>query len=247
MCLFNFVCCILLGTTVFVSFTPSSPEGTTGEIYNIGTDFETSNVQVAKKLIAAHGLSHRVCAFVSVPPQVFFSFCQPIPRSLARPCSLPQEAELITFTRDRAINDTRYKMDNTKIQRLGWYDARRVPTVLRFFVFVFSRCHSPHTRTHRLSHHRTPLVDWDEGIKRTVEWYRQNAGERLAFFFSLFSFLFFSHRTRLPHRRSHYGVQATGASSSRTCRRIRRSQSRDVDTLCVRRRSATHRAANLRE
>jgi len=84
--------------------------GAVGEIYNIGTDFETSNLNVAKTLIAAHGLSSK-------------------------------EAQLLSFTRDRAINDTRYKMDNTKIQNLGW----------------------------------VPQVSWDDGVQRTVEWYRRNA------------------------------------------------------------------------
>lgn len=84
-------------------------KGHVGQIYNIGTSEERSNLEVAKDLINIFGLNDK-------------------------------EKELITFVEDRLFNDFRYGMSSEKLRNLGWKQE----------------------------------VDWEEGLKKTVEWYRTN-------------------------------------------------------------------------
>jgi len=83
--------------------------GIAGEIYNIGTDFELSVLDTAKKLIQLFNLSDK-------------------------------EDELILHVENRPLNDLRYAIDSSKLHDLGWF----------------------------------PTIDFEEGIRRTVEWYNQN-------------------------------------------------------------------------
>ena len=78
--------------------------GTVGEIYNIGTDFELTNIEVARQL----------CTYFKLDPSVF-----------------------IEKVSDRPFNDQRYAIDSSKMHALGWQ----------------------------------PLVPWQAGLARTVEWY----------------------------------------------------------------------------
>lgn len=80
--------------------------GEVGHIYNIGTEFEISNKEVAQKLIEMFHLN----------------------------------SSFITFVRDREFNDRRYHIDNRKLLELGW----------------------------------KPEISFDEGLLRTIQWYRQN-------------------------------------------------------------------------
>eukprot|EP00455_Lapot_gusevi_P001944 TRINITY_DN1074_c0_g1_i1.p1 TRINITY_DN1074_c0_g1~~TRINITY_DN1074_c0_g1_i1.p1 ORF type:complete len:373 (-),score=121.63 TRINITY_DN1074_c0_g1_i1:169-1287(-) len=84
-------------------------KGKTGEIYNIGTQFEISNLEVARTLLAEYGLADK-------------------------------ENEYLTFVRDRDFNDRRYHIDNSKLTQLNWQ----------------------------------PEVNFEDGIKKTIAWYRQN-------------------------------------------------------------------------
>lgn len=87
-------------------------KGEPGEIYNIGTNFEMSVVQLAKELI-----------------------------QLIKETSSESETERwVDYVNDRPHNDMRYPMKSEKIHSLGW----------------------------------KPKVPWEEGIKKTVEWYREN-------------------------------------------------------------------------
>jgi len=79
-----------------------------GEIYNIGSLREISNLEVA--------------------------------RSILRKYNLNNENEHITFVEDRAFNDFRYAVDSSKLYNLGW----------------------------------KPKVDWDEGLEKTIEWYKKH-------------------------------------------------------------------------
>lgn len=83
--------------------------GILGEIYNIGTEFEISNLEVAQALLAEFGLSD-------------------------------QADKYITFVRDRDFNDRRYHISNEKLLALNW----------------------------------KPLVDFYDGLKKTIAWYRDN-------------------------------------------------------------------------
>lgn len=87
-------------------------KGEPGEVYNIGTSFEMSVVQLAKELI-----------------------------QLIKETSSESETESwVDYVHDRPHNDMRYPMKSEKIHSLGW----------------------------------KPKVPWEEGIKKTVEWYREN-------------------------------------------------------------------------
>ncbi|KAJ3358654.1 hypothetical protein GGF32_010079 [Allomyces javanicus] len=84
--------------------------GEIGEIYNIGTDFELSNLALTEHLVG-----------------------------VIRPGSKSVH-DHIEFVEDRAFNDRRYAIDSTKLRRLGW----------------------------------APSVQFDEGIQKTIDWYREN-------------------------------------------------------------------------
>ncbi|KAK2506318.1 hypothetical protein MC885_007580 [Smutsia gigantea] len=124
--LFTFVpmcfCCIhgsglqtrnfLYATDVVEAFLTVLKKGKPGEIYNIGTSFEMSVLQLAKELI-----------------------------QLIKETSSESEMEnWVHYVNDRPTNDMRYPMKSEKIQGLGW----------------------------------RPKVPWEEGIKKTIEWYREN-------------------------------------------------------------------------
>eukprot|EP01105_Mastigella_eilhardi_P000813 TRINITY_DN1095_c1_g2_i1.p1 TRINITY_DN1095_c1_g2~~TRINITY_DN1095_c1_g2_i1.p1 ORF type:complete len:400 (-),score=144.45 TRINITY_DN1095_c1_g2_i1:81-1217(-) len=83
--------------------------GQIGEIYNIGTAREVSNLEVATKLAAIFGHSEGCMS------------------------------DHITHVDNRLFNDFRYNLDLSKLTNLGW----------------------------------SAEVDFDDGLRRTVEWYRQ--------------------------------------------------------------------------
>lgn len=85
-------------------------KGKVGEIYNIGTEFEVSNLEVAKTLITMMGVASQ------------------------------KDEDLIEFVEDRKFNDQRYHIDSTKLLELGW----------------------------------KPVVEWSDGLKQTIDWYKHN-------------------------------------------------------------------------
>ncbi|KAH0517340.1 dTDP-D-glucose 4,6-dehydratase [Microtus ochrogaster] len=102
----------LYAADVVEAFLTVLRKGEPGEIYNIGTNFEMSVVQLAKELI-----------------------------QLIKETSSESETESwVDYVHDRPHNDMRYPMKSEKIHSLGW----------------------------------KPKVPWEEGIKKTVEWYREN-------------------------------------------------------------------------
>ncbi|KAI8393911.1 uncharacterized protein BYT42DRAFT_552648 [Radiomyces spectabilis] len=86
-------------------------KGQVGETYNIGSAFEISNLELAKRLIRLFGYK--------------------------------DVENHLEFVQDRAFNDMRYAVDCSKLEKLGW---------------------APRTR-------------FDEGLLRTIEWYRNRASE----------------------------------------------------------------------
>eukprot|EP00076_Gallus_gallus_P036986 XP_025002524.1 dTDP-D-glucose 4,6-dehydratase isoform X3 [Gallus gallus] len=102
----------LYATDVVEAFLTVLKEGKPGEIYNIGTNFEMSIVQLAKELI-----------------------------HLIKKTSSESEMEhWMDYVKDRPTNDLRYPMSSEKMHNLGW----------------------------------RPKVPWKEGIKKTIEWYKEN-------------------------------------------------------------------------
>ena len=81
-------------------------EGETGEIYNISSGEEKTNLEVVKTILSIMG----------------------------------KDESLIEFVEDRPGHDLRYSLDSSKIRELGW----------------------------------KPKHSFKEGIRKTVEWYRQN-------------------------------------------------------------------------
>ncbi|RKO96726.1 hypothetical protein CXG81DRAFT_14944 [Caulochytrium protostelioides] len=103
-------------------------QGEVGEIYNIGAEFEISNVQLARRLITAFGYDHR----------------EPADGPDAEdPTHDPGAAgaKWIVHVPDRAFNDMRYAVDTRKLAQWGW----------------------------------KPEVTFDEGLSRTIAWYRAHA------------------------------------------------------------------------
>ncbi|GMI48004.1 hypothetical protein TrCOL_g5695 [Triparma columacea] len=84
-------------------------KGKVGDIYNIGGNNELPNIDVAKEIIKALGMSEL-------------------------------EESLLTFVPDRAFNDLRYTINSDKLNQLGWREE----------------------------------TTWEEGLKQTVEWYKEN-------------------------------------------------------------------------
>ncbi|KAM9610189.1 dTDP-D-glucose 4,6-dehydratase isoform 1-T1 [Trichechus inunguis] len=102
----------LYAADVVEAFLTVLQKGKPGEIYNIGTNFEMSVVQLAKELI-----------------------------QLIKETNSESEMDnWVDYVNDRPTNDMRYPMKSEKIHGLGW----------------------------------KPKVPWKEGIKKTIEWYREN-------------------------------------------------------------------------
>eukprot|EP00744_Colponema_vietnamica_P000735 GILI01001280.1.p1 GENE.GILI01001280.1~~GILI01001280.1.p1 ORF type:complete len:343 (-),score=82.34 GILI01001280.1:113-1141(-) len=85
-------------------------KGVVGEVYNVGTDAEISNMEVARQLISMFGHEN--------------------------------VEEWIEYVPDRAFNDCRYPLELTKLTALGFQ----------------------------------PVVGFEEGLSRTIQWYKYNHG-----------------------------------------------------------------------
>lgn len=98
--------------------------GKIGEIYNIGTNEEISNIDVAKKLLELYGnnASEKLRHSVSKLPE-------------ASPYGFGEDK--LYYVENRCFNDLRYTLNTSKLNNLGW----------------------------------KVNVDFDEGLKRTIEWY----------------------------------------------------------------------------
>ncbi|KAI9145583.1 hypothetical protein BKA69DRAFT_1048465 [Paraphysoderma sedebokerense] len=137
-------------------------QGEIGQVYNIGTDYEITNLQLAKYLIghftslpdtSAH--SSTSYAYPHSPSRS--PYRNSGPPSPSRPSHLPDSPsspssptvptlpdfyrEYLEFVPDRAFNDKRYAIDSTKLNSLGWF----------------------------------PKVSFKEGLYRTIQWYKENA------------------------------------------------------------------------
>lgn len=87
-------------------------KGAIGQIYNIASKDEVSNVEICHRLLDIFGLPHSTSAELE---------------------------KWVQRTEDRPFNDQRYATDGSKLASLGWQ----------------------------------PQMSFDEGLKRTVAWYRQ--------------------------------------------------------------------------
>ncbi|KAJ3330767.1 hypothetical protein HDU76_004897 [Blyttiomyces sp. JEL0837] len=143
-------------------------KGEPGEIYNIGTDFEISNLQLARYLLLHFGLVERprelvrggyICGYTSpsesplVSPMSSGDSSHHQRRKLSvddvgarwggreHGIVLEGESKYLEFVADRPFNDKRYAIDSSKLKGFGW----------------------------------RPRVSFEMGIQMTVEWYRKHA------------------------------------------------------------------------
>jgi len=84
--------------------------GQLGQIYNVGSQDEVSNLSLCNKLLAEMGL--------------------PEPGNLAR---------WVKYTHDRPFNDHRYAVDGSKLRRLGWEQRTSFSDGLRITVEWYRR------------------------------------------------------------------------------------------------------------
>lgn len=98
-------------TDIAEAFSVILHRGKVGGVYNIGTDEEKTNLEVVRDCIRAFGKSN------------------------------PGNPDAwIKFVKDREINDQHYRIDSTKLKKLGWQIE----------------------------------ISWEEGIRKTVDWYANN-------------------------------------------------------------------------
>jgi len=86
-------------------------KGSIGQIYNIGSNIEKSNLEIGHKLLDLFGYGDK-------------------------------KNDHITFVEDRVFNDKRYAINSAKLKALGWETQ----------------------------------MPFDEGLKRTIDWYKTNMG-----------------------------------------------------------------------
>jgi UDP-glucose 4,6-dehydratase len=99
----------LYATDAAAAFDTILHKGVVGEVYNVGSADEISNLDVATTLLDIFGKRERA-------------------------------DELLEHVVDRPFNDLRYPLERAKLAALGW----------------------------------EPAVSWEEGLRKTVEWYRVN-------------------------------------------------------------------------
>lgn len=101
-----------------------------GQIYNIGTENEVSNVQVFKLLYAIfeQTFPQYLAKAIDVDPIRSPSVSSPLIQAATTPeCKIPEALDPkaaymkhLSFTKDRPFNDSRYAVDSTKLSQYGW-------------------------------------------------------------------------------------------------------------------------------
>ena len=83
-------------------------DGVVHEVYNIGTDFEISIIDLARKM--KYNMQHE--------PRLFNMLTDEQKQWIMRPAD-----DIIVNVEDRIFNDTRYALNIDKIRSLGWTDG----------------------------------------------------------------------------------------------------------------------------
>lgn len=87
-------------------------KGHLGQIYNVGSSDEVSNLELCGKILTSMGIPHEA----------------------------PGESRRwIKYTHDRPFNDRRYAVDGTKLRRLGWEQKTSIEEGLRTTVDWYRR------------------------------------------------------------------------------------------------------------
>ncbi|KAM3429213.1 hypothetical protein NHJ13734_008264 [Beauveria thailandica] len=95
--------------------------GQTGEIYNVGSSSEVSNIALCAKLLSVTGM---------------------VDGTDADPAAIMTQHAFRTwvkYTHDRPFNDCRYAVDGSKLRRLGWSQQTNLDTGLRITVDWYRR------------------------------------------------------------------------------------------------------------
>ncbi|KAM3462695.1 hypothetical protein MY5147_002166 [Beauveria neobassiana] len=117
--------------------------GQTGEIYNVGSSSEVSNIDLCAKLLSVTGM---------------------VDGTDADPAAIMKQPAFRTwvkYTHDRPFNDCRYAVDGSKLRRLGWSQQTNLDTGLRITVDWYRRFGE--TWWGDISHVLTPFPEVEGG------------------------------------------------------------------------------------
>ena len=87
-------------------------KGTLGQIYNVGSQDEISNIELCHMLLKEMGIPAEIPAHFN---------------------------KWIKYTQDRPFNDHRYAVDGTKLRQLGWEQRTSFPDGLKMTVDWYTR------------------------------------------------------------------------------------------------------------
>lgn len=118
-------------------------KGQIGQIYNVGSSDEVSNLDLCAKLLSVMGM---------------VDGCDADPAAIMQQ---PAFRTWVKYTHDRPFNDCRYAVDGSKLRRLGWSQRTQLDAGLRITVDWYRRFGE--TWWGDISHVLTPFPVVEEG------------------------------------------------------------------------------------
>ncbi|KAK4151519.1 hypothetical protein C8A00DRAFT_35848, partial [Chaetomidium leptoderma] len=124
--------------------------GQLGQIYNVGSHDEISNLALCKKLLAEMNILTPILTPITpITPTPITPILTPITPTTTIPHSAPppppspsleeEFSRWVKYTHDRPFNDHRYAVDATKLKQLGWAQRTTLEAGLRVTVAWYRR------------------------------------------------------------------------------------------------------------